>query len=307
MILRFLSRITSSLLILIVVYAASRGIIHALPGDPIELLVAETGISLPIEELRRELGLDRPYLSSTLSELNRSLQGDWGISILSRQPIGPSLLNAITHTLGLTLAAVSLGLLIALPLGCWAARAPSSPSSIVADRICSAYGAIGAALPTPWLGPILIYGLAVRLPIFPITGHIALPALTLAIGYSGLWARLIRERVKETLIFGASRGARARGIVEWKITLKYGLAPALGALLAYLGTQIGSLLGGAFIVETLFDWPGIGSLIVESVLKRDYPLIQAGIFVAAAASLTGTWLGDALQFAVDPRQRSGAR
>ena len=133
--------------------------------------------------------------------------------------------------------------------------------------------------------------------------RLSLTRATLALVFSGLWCRLIRSRVRETLQFGAAQGARARGIPEWKVTLKYGLAPASGALLAFLGTQAGGLLAGAFVVETIFDWPGMGSLLIESVLRRDYPVVEGAVFLAAFASLAGSALGDWLQASLDPRSR----
>ena len=107
--------------------------------------------------------------------------------------------------------------------------------------------------------------------------------------------------MRETLTLGAATGARARGLAEPRVLLKYGLAPASGALLAYLGTQFGSLLAGAFVTEVLFNWRGLGSMLIEAVLKRDYPIVEAGTFVAASASFAGTLLGDWAQQVVDPR------
>jgi peptide/nickel transport system permease protein len=298
---RVLSRTLSGITVLLIVFAASRAMILSLPGDPIDTLLAETGTSLPREELRAELGLDRPFLLSLLDDVKAAGKGDLGRSILSRQPIAPLLVERFSRTVLLALLALTLGLSASLVLGILAAANPRGRTGIWANRICTVHGAISAALPTPWLGPLLIYCFAVALPIFPLGGHPALPALALALAFSGLWSRIIRERVRETLEFGAAPGARARGIAEWRVALKYGFAPASGALLAYLGTQAGSLMAGAFVTEVIFDWPGLGSLLVDAVLKRDYPVVQAAIFVGAAASLIGTWSGDALQAWMDPR------
>jgi ABC-type dipeptide/oligopeptide/nickel transport system permease component len=125
------------------------------------------------------------------------------------------------------------------------------------------------------------------------------------LAFSGLWSRLIRSRLQETLGAPATIAARARGLSERRIVIKYGLAPAAGALLAYLGTQFGALLGGAFVTEVLFGWRGMGSLLVEGVLKRDYPVVEAAVFATAAASLLGNILGDRLQTWFDPRLRDG--
>lgn len=285
------------LLILLVLFCASRALIRALPGDPLDTLVAETGTSVPREALASELGLDRPFLESLSHDFARAVRGDFGRSIISREPVAPILQERFKNTLVLTLAALSLALLVSVALGLLAAPSPGSR----ADRFCTFYGSLNAALPMPWKGPILIYLLAVVIPLFEIGYSLSLPALALSLGFSGLWSRLIRERVRETLGAGAAPGARARGVPEWKVLLKYGLAPCAGSLLAYLGTQLGALLSGAFVAEVIFDWPGMGSLLVEAVLRRDYPVVESCVFLGAAVALLGTLLGDWAQNLADPR------
>ncbi|MCM2323542.1 MAG: ABC transporter permease [Oligoflexia bacterium] len=292
-----LSRTLTTVLLLATIFVASRAMVRALPGDPLETLVAESGTTIPIEELRRELSLDRPFLPALAEDVRRFSQGDFGTSLFSKKPVAPLLARSFNKTLQLALFALVLATLLAVPLGLLAAATPGGK----ADRACSWYGGLSAALPMPWLGPLLLVAFAVWLPIFPAGGHIALPALALAITVSGLWARLIRERVRETLQRGAAPGARARGVPEWRVLVKYGLAPASGSLLAYFGTQVGGMLAGAFIVESVFDWDGLGSLLIDAVLRRDYPVIEAGTFLTAACSLIGTQLGDWLQFRFDPR------
>lgn len=293
------ARLISTLLLLLAIFAGTRALVRALPGDPLQTMVEETGTTIPEAELRSELGLDRPFLPALAQDLRRALHGDLGASLLSRQPVAPLLAERLARTLELSLAALALGLALSVSLGLASAAAPGGR----ADRFCTLYGAVAAALPTPWIGPALLVALALWIPLFPVGGRLALPALTLALSFSGLWARLIRERVRETLRDGAAPGARARGIPEWKVTLKYGLAPAAGPLLAYLGTQLGALLAGAFVTEVIFDWRGMGSLLVEAVLRRDYPVVESATFVAAAAALLGNWLGDELQSGADPRVR----
>jgi ABC-type dipeptide/oligopeptide/nickel transport system permease component len=294
-----LLRLSLTIALLLLIFAGSRALIRALPGDPLSTLMAESGTTLPVEVLREELGLDRPFFLALGQDLSRALHGDLGISLLSREPIAPLLAERFFNTLELTFIALLLALGLSLVLGLSAASRPGH----WIDSFCTGYGALTAALPTPWIGPVLLLAFAVWVPIFPVGGHVALPALTLALALSGLWARLIRERVREVLQHGAAPGARARGIAEWKVTLKYGLAPAAGALVAYLGTQVGALLAGAFVTEVLFDWHGMGSLVVDAVLKRDYPMVESGVFVAASAAFLGTLAGDWLQSALDPRVR----
>ena len=279
--------------------------IRALPGDPIETLFAETGTSVPKDVLKAELGLDEPFLTSTWHQAEAAMHGDFGTSILSRKKIGPLLLERLGKTTALTFIALLISLVVSVSLAYFSVLDFQSPGGRLlgkfANGICTIYGTLASAMPTPWTGPIFALLFSVTFHLFPLGNNVALPALTLAFSFSGLWARLIRQRMRETLFSGAAPGARARGIPEWKILLKYSLAPASGALLAYLGTQIGALLSGAFVTEVIFDWPGIGMLLIDGVLKRDYPIVEAAVFVTASFSLLGTWCGDWLQASVDPR------
>ncbi len=277
------------------IFSASRALIRFLPGDPLDTLMAETGTNLAKNSLREELGLDQPFVKALVLDLKKALHGNLGQSILSHQPVAPLLWQRFLHTLHLTFFALLLGLSISLFLGLWYEHF---------DGFCTFYGSLTAALPTPWIGPMLIYLFSVKLDLFPLNGSVWLPALTLAIHFSGLWSRLIRDRVKETLRLNPAQAARGRGIAEWKIKLKYGLAPASGMLLAFLGTQIGSLLTGSFVVEIIFDWPGMGSLLIDSVLKRDYPLVEAAVFLGALFALTGNLLGDFAQNLIQNRRGS---
>lgn len=297
-------RLLAACLVLFAVFAASRALIRALPGDPLDTLLAETGTSLSRDLLREELHLDQGYFGALGADLKQWLKGDLGVSILSRKPIGPLLAERFAQTLKLTGAVIALGLSLSLVIGLLSSNPALGGIQRGMDRFCTAFSALAAALPAPWTGPMLMYALAIALPLVPVSGSLLLPALTLSLGFIGLWSRLVRERVREVLRLGSAQAARARGIAEWKITLKYGLAPASGALIAFLGTQIGGLLSGAYVIEVIFDWPGMGSLLIESVLKRDYPLVEATIFVTGAVSMLGTLAGDGLQLWLFPQ---GAR
>lgn len=306
--LKFLTRLLGLAITLIAVFTLSRALVRALPGDPIQTLIEETGTQVATDELRARLGLDKPFFTSVAYDLSRALHGDLGRSVLSGAPVAPELAKRFTATLKLAFSALILGLTVSLILGVSACAYPGSSLAAVCDKVCSVYGAFSAALPTAWTGPILLYFLAVAIPIFPLGGHIALPTLTISVSMAGVWSRLVRAQVRESLgrggMFGPAASARARGVSEWVIALKYGLAPASGPLLAFLGTQGGALLGGAFISEIVFDWPGIGSYLVEAVLARDYPIVEAAIVVTASAALAGTALGDFAHDLVSPYRRS---
>jgi peptide/nickel transport system permease protein len=202
------------------------------------------------------------------------------------------------NTLYLSCFSFFIAISLSLVIGLKAAQTPGG----LADRFCSFFGAVTGALPTPWIGPMLIILFAVWLPIFPLGENVLLPAITLSLGLAGVWSRLIRKRVRDSLAVGPAQSARARGLPEWRVTLKYGLAPVSGMLVAYIGSQLGFLLAGAFITETIFDWRGLGSLWVSAVLRRDYPVIEAATFVAAATTLLGIALGDGLRSLIDRRE-----
>lgn len=296
-----LGNLLTAVALVLAIFAASRGLVRALPGDPIETLIAESGTRIPAEELRHEMGLDRPFLSALGDDLHRASHGDFGRSLLSGGEVGPLLFHRFANTLALTLLSLLLATSLSVLLGVHAARTPGSRS----DRLCTALGAISASLPVPWIGPVLLLVFAVWVPIFPTGGGLLLPAITLALSLSGFWARLVRERTRDALLHGWADSARARGVPELKVLLKYGLWPVSGSLIAYLGTQVGALLGGAFVIEAVFDWKGIGSLLVDAVLKRDYPVVEGAVFVTAAAAVLGTRLGDWAQAAIDPRVADG--
>jgi peptide/nickel transport system permease protein len=301
--LNWLIRFATTLALVLAIFTATRGMIRALPGNPLDTLIAESGTPLSTEILREEFHLDEPFWRALGSDIKRATKGDLGISITTRQPIAPLLFHRMLKTFELTGLSVVFMILLSVSLGLAAADRTTWIGRIT-DPICTFYGAIVSAMPAPWIGPLLMVVFCVWIPIFPVGDHILLPALTLSLSFTGLWSRLIRQRVRETLETGAAPGARARGIPEWKVLLKYGLAPCSGALLAYLGTQIGGLMAGAFVTETIFDWPGMGDLLITSVLRRDYPVVESAAFIAAVAALLGNALGNWAQNFVDPRIRS---
>jgi peptide/nickel transport system permease protein len=300
---RLVARLCASLVVVALVFVASRALVRALPGDPLETALGETGTSLPVERVRKELGLDVPFGAALVRDARRAFHGDLGVSLISRRPVAPLLAQGLYRTALLASLSLTFALGIALALGLSAAGIGDERKRRRADRLCLAYGALVSALPTPWIGPMLMLVFCVWIPILPTGGNILLPAITLALGFAGLWARLLRDRVGETLRLPATAAARARGVPEWKVVVKYGLAPCAGALLAYLGTQAGGLIAGAFVTEAIFNWHGMGLLLVDAVLKRDYPVVEWGVFATGLASLAGNAAGDTLQRWADPRLR----
>jgi len=293
-----LGRKALSLLLLIgLVFIGSRLLIRALPGDPIETIIAESGSSIPIEQLKEEFGLHLPWYQSLTHDLREIvLNGNWGFSLQSREPVSELLIRHAQNTWILGSSAFALGILLSMTLASGAALGIRW-----LDRLCTLHSAFMGALPTPWLGPILAYILAVQIPIFEITGAIGLPLLLLTLNLSAFWSRLLRSRLKSEMHSDVARYARAKGLRESKILIKHALAPSLGFFLAYFGTQLGQILAGSVITEILFDWPGLGTLFIQSVLARDYPLVEGCIFLTGTLILVFTRIGDTLHALWDPR------
>ena len=245
------------------------------------------------------MGLDVPPLQGIVHDLKAYSKGDFGISLLSKQNIRPLIFNRLFHSFLLAVTSLSFAIILSLFLGILAAAHPDGGW----DRLCETFSAITSALPLTWLGPVLMIFFALKLKVVSVDHNIFLPTLTLGLGLSAFWSRMIRDRVRETLSRGAAPGARARGIPEWRVLLKYGFAPTAGPLLAFLGTQLGVLVSGAAVVEVIFTWPGLGALLIEAVLRRDYPIVEAVTFIAATLCVLGTILGDAAHHAFDPRRK----
>lgn len=294
-----LKLLTRSLWIWIAVFFLSRLLIRALPGDPLETLIAETGTTLPPELLREQLGLSQSTVASFFNDAWKFIQGDWGRSLLSQSPVLPTVSKHFVKTAELAGLTLLWSLPTAVAVGLWTAGLPARHW---APRLIHGGGRVIAVLSVPWLGPIALWWLAIQNPWFATAHEPWLPSLVLAVGWCGFWVRAVDQQVRETLTLGSAPGARARGVPEWLIRIRNGLVPCAGPLVAYLGTQIGALAGGAFLAEVLFQWPGIGQLLVDSVLKRDYPLVEACVFVVASGALAGSVVGQLAAHALARRQ-----
>lgn len=303
---RILRSLLTGLFSILTIYLVSRLMIRALPGDPASALLEHMESNIPIEEVRKEYHLDEPWQVALGNDLKSLARGDLGRSLHSRKPIHDELRPRIARTAQLAAPA----LLLSLFLGTWMGILSARKTRGITVTLIRLYTAVATALPAPWIGPMLAWLLGVKLGWFSPSGSWGLPCVLISIGLSAFWTRLIESRMRAAFSSGieshALRAARARGLPEWKIILKYGLIPVCPALLAVLGTQAGSLIAGSFVAEVLFDWPGLGSAFVEAVLRRDYPMVEACVFITGAASILGTRLGDLLQKMTDPRYRDAA-
>jgi peptide/nickel transport system permease protein len=260
-------------------------------------MIAESGTSISTIELRQELGLDQPFFESLKADISKVIQGDLGRSLISRNPILPILMDHWAQSLKLGFISLAVGVLLSLVIGLSAAAHPLGKM----DWFCTFYGGLAAAIPTVWVGITSILVFSVWIPLFKSGEGFALPVLSLSFHFAGFWSRLVREKVKGMLYLGPAVAARARGVQELKVILKYGLMPVSGSLIAFLSTQIGFFLGGSYIVEVLFNRHGLGSLLVESVLKRDYPFVEWITFLSAVTILIFNSFGDWFQNRIEAK------
>ncbi|MBY0279665.1 ABC transporter permease [Candidatus Binatia bacterium] len=282
-------------------------LLQLVPGDPVDVMLGEGAATVDREQLRHAMGLDRPAWRQLADFVAGAAHGDLGRSIAAGEPVATLLAQRYPATLELTGAALLVALLIALPLGCAAAIRPGSP----ADRTSLVLATLETALPTFCLGPLLILVFAVELPWLPVSGRdgassVVLPALTLGFGMSAVLARQLRVALAAALRLDCVRTARAKGARPWRAMLLHALPNAATATTTVLGLQLGGLLAGAVVTETIFAWPGIGRLLVQAIGARDYPLVQGCVLAVASSYVAVNLLTDLLQALVDPRLRERA-
>ncbi|MCB5184707.1 ABC transporter permease [Methylobacillus gramineus] len=279
-------------------------LVHLVPGDPVEVMLGESSPMADRAKLRAELGLDQPLPVQFGQYLKALAQGDFGRSIHTRKPIAQSLKERIPATASLALVSLLIAVMIGLPLGIVAAlRAGRWPDSLATILSLSL-----SAMPHFWLGPLLMLMFGLWLGLLPVSGmgnslSILLPAMTLGLGLAAILTRMTRASLLEVLHEDFVRTARAKGIEEQQVILRHALRAALLPIVTVLGLQLGGLLAGAVITETVFSWEGVGRLLVESIEKRDYPVTQACVLVIALTYVMVNLMTDLLYSRLDPRIR----
>ncbi len=282
-------------------------LIHAVPGDPVEVMLGESASAADRDALRADLGLNQPLFAQFGSYLSKFSQGDFGRSIHTKTPIIEMIQSRYPATLKLALLSLLIGLSIGVPLGLWAALKAGHWQDMMVTIISVRF----SAMPVFWLGPILMLLFAVWLGWLPVSGmesrtSIILPAVTLGLGLSAILTRMTRTSLLEVLNDDYIRTARAKGLSEKAVILRHALRAALLPIITIVGLQMGSLLAGTVITETVFSWDGIGRLLVESIEKRDYPVTQACVLVVALSYVLVNALTDILYRFADPRIRASA-
>ena len=282
-------------------------LIHLVPGDPVEVMLGESASIADRETLRADLGLNQPLIQQFGYYLTQLSRGDFGQSIHTKTPIIELIKTRYPATLKLAFLSLLIGLTIGIPLGIYAALKAGHWQDLIVTLVSVRL----SAMPAFWLGPILMLLFAVWLGWLPVSGmdsgaSIILPALTLGFGLSAILTRMTRTSLLEVLNDDYIRTARAKGLSESTVILRHALRAALLPIITIVGLQMGSLLAGTVITETIFSWDGIGRLLVESIEKRDYPVTQACVLVVALSYVLVNLITDILYKFADPRVRFGA-
>jgi len=289
-------------------------VLHLSPGDPAEIMLGSQATREDLARLRADMGLTEPLPVQYVHWLRHVLRGDLGRSLWMKRPVLPEVLGRLQATLLLTATALVLSTVGGVALGVASARWPRS----LLDRLSAVASLFGASMPSFWLGIVLMVIFALRLGWLPASGmfapyggggpldlalHLVLPALTLAAASVTIIARLTRSTMLDTLGQDYVRTARAKGVGEAGVVLRHGLKNALIPIVTVVGVQAGYLLGGAVLTETVFAWPGVGTLMVQGILARDFPLVQGCVLVVALAFALINLGVDLLYAWLDPRIR----
>ena len=277
-------------------------LIHLIPGDPVEVMLGESAQPVDREALRIALGLDLPLYQQYWKYLSGLVQLDFGQSLFSGRSIGTILAERIPLTVYLSLISLMIALMLAFPLGLLAA----TKQGTVYDFGAMGFALFGISIPNFWMGPLLILVGALWLGWFPVSGQegwnaVVLPAFTLGTAMAAILARMIRSSLLEVLKEDYLRTARAKGLSRSLVMTTHALPNALLPILTLLGLQLGGLLGGAIITETVFSWPGLGLLTVEAIQQRDYPVVQAAVLCISVTYIGVNLLTDLIYAWLDPR------
>ena len=304
----------ASIPVLFFVSLITFGLLWLVPGDPASIFLDASATAEALDRVRHELGLDRPFLVRMGEWYVRLLQGDLGTSLLLNRSVTEAILERLPITLSLTAMAFVVSVLLGVTAGVMAAVRHGR----AADQSLMSLALLGLSIPEFWLGLVLVWLVAVLVPIFPAgdyvafakdplqwARHLALPTFTLACIQMGFVARMTRSSMLEVLSQDFVRTARAKGLPEPYVVLRHGLVNAMVPIVTVMGIMVGALLGGAVVTEQVFSIPGLGRLIIGAVLSRDFPVIQGGLLFLALIYLSVNLAVDLLYAAIDPRVRLG--
>jgi len=297
-----IKRILTATPVLLAVSTIVFFLIHAIPGDPVDMILGEQALAADRAELAHEMGLDQPIRVQYAGFLAGLVSGDWGRSIFDKRPVTELIRERWVATFALAVCAMFVAIAIAIPAGVFAAVRKGS----FWDQVTMLVALIGISVPNFWLGPVLILIFSVDLGWLPISGReslysLILPSITLGAALAAMIARLTRSSMIEEIRREYVTTARSKGLSETSVIYKHALRNALNPVITIVGLQVGALLAGAIITEKIFNWPGLGSLLMESIARRDYPVVQGCILAISFAYVVVNLITDCLYRAADPR------
>ena len=304
---RLISQLIDTLIVLFGVSTLVFLLLVLIPGDPVDVVLGESAQAADREVMRAALGLDRPLPERWLKFYVDLAHGDLGDSLVRLQPVTDLIRQRLPATLQLAAAAFVLVLLIAMPLGIIAARHRGRWP----DSLAQTFALVGVSIPNFWLGPLLVLLFSVYLGWTPVSGNLesgslVLPAITLGLSMAAITTRMMRSSLLEIESQPFLRTARCKGLSEGAVMLRHSLPNAMLPVITVLGLQLGGLLAGAVITEVVFSWPGIGSLLVDAIRQRDYPVVQGVVLFIALSYVLVNRLSDTLAAWLDPRIRERA-
>jgi len=314
------SRLLQGLALVLAVVVLNFVLVHAAPGDPVETIAGASGGMSPelMAELRTQYGLDRPLPVQLGVYLGKVLRGDLGYSYFFNLPVTQMIAERVPATLLLVLSSVLLAFIVGTALGVLSSRRPNG----LLSQFITVLSLVGFAAPVFWIGIMLVILLASVFPILPVAGmrsidatgggladvldvahHLVLPTITLSLVYLAQYSRLARSSMLDVLGSDFIRTARAKGLAERVVLYKHALRNALLPVVTVIGLQVGTMLAGAILTETIFSWPGLGRWLIDALQRRDYPVVQGGVLLVACMIILVNLLVDVLYGVVNPRIR----
>ncbi len=301
--------------VLIIVSVIVFSLVHLTPGDPTSAMLGREASAEDKAALREELGLDRPLFEQFIDWSWGAMRLDFGESLFIREPVTHALLDRAEPTILLTLYSLSFALLVAIPSGVFAAMRPNS----LIDRLLMVTSISGAAIPSFFFGILLMLLFAVRLGWLPSGGYnnigdgfwnhfryMIMPSIALGFSAAGLLARIVRSTMLDVLNQDYIRTAYAKGLAERRVVRRHALRNAMIPAMTVIGIMLANMLGGAVVIETVFNIPGMGRLLIQSVVRRDFPVVQAAVLIVAVIEVLVMLMIDILYVFIDPRIRYGS-
>lgn len=279
-------------------------LLHLVPGDPVDIMLGESALSTSKEALRQQLRLDQPLWEQYVHYWRGLIRGDLGTSLLSKRPVAELIQERLPATIQLALLALLLAVSLAIPLGIVSAIHKHHWT----DRLIMLFTLVGISMPSFWFGTLLVFVFAVHLNILPVSERsgfdsFILPVATLGISMTAILCRMTRASMLDVLGNDYIQTARAKGLSEFAVLTKHALKNSIVPVITIVGLQLGSLLSGAVITETIFDWPGLGELLYRGIQARDYPLVQGCVLVVACAYVGANTLADIAYSIANPKVR----